>query len=127
MLAFLVLMDPANDIKPNHAWFTDAIYIGVSGIFGLILFQIMIYLATVTTMKGKVKAADESIRMLKTDLCWVFIARMTTAIMALISLGILYSVRLPNNNWFLIPAVLAFASEVLGRFIFYGQYRRVGY
>ena len=61
------------------------------------------------------------------DMWWLLVARWGTAFSGLWVLFILPNNRIENQIWVLTPLLLILISEILGRFLFFWQYQRVGY
>jgi anaerobic dimethyl sulfoxide reductase subunit C (anchor subunit) len=96
-------------------------------IFILVALQLFVNIITISALLARGGKAAESVRLIWSDCRYVLMMRWITA---LFGLGILVSKRLLlniNPAWVYISFVLVFVSEILGRVLFYAQYRREGY
>jgi DMSO reductase anchor subunit len=92
----------------------------------LVLFQLVFTSIVSFSLVSRGGKAAESIRLIWNELRWIFLMRWFTACLGLVILLSNWIFKY-QTYWIVISLMMVFISEILGRFIFYGQYRRIGY
>lgn len=108
-------------------WFDDAISSVSIGIFILTTVQITVSVIAFLTLKLRGDIETKGAQMLGFTLHGLILGRWGVALLGLCILFVIQSYSLINFSWSLVPVFLIFISEVLGRFLFFWQYQRLGY
>jgi DMSO reductase anchor subunit len=101
--------------------------VGSLAIFILVASQLIIATIITLVFQFKESSGNEGHNYFVTDLKLLFVGRWITALLGLIGLYFLWPSYSAHRGLWLIALTLVCLSEVIGRVIFYRQYRRVGY
>lgn len=105
-------------------------YLSIAGykwIFYLIFLQLMVSLFSRLIIRTRAGTEFEGSQFLGSDVWWLLVGRFGMAFLSLIILFIFRTLIITYPVWLLAMSFLIFTSEVLGRVLFYRQYRRLGY